>query len=615
MWGGKVARDPLVTAAGIARLAGVGRAAVSNWRRRHPHFPRPVGGSGASPSFSLAEVEKWLREQGKLVELPLVERVWHRLEADPRGVAEALLAAGEALRDHADYGPAAVSEAAGCPGLGELGAEGPAAAFELLAGRHLDANTREHTRTPEPVAALMAALAGEPRSVLDPACGAGGLLAAAAADGRVPALHGTDSDAVLARLADLRLALRRPEGAAIRSADALRTDPGTERPVEAVLCHPPFNQRHWGHRDLVHDPRWEYGVPARTDSELAWVQHALARLRPGGTAVLLMPPAAASRRTGRRIRAALLRRGALRAVVALPAGSAPPHHLPLHLWVLRRPAAEPPADPRLLLVDAASQEEWSGVTEQTLAAWRAFNSRGTAAEQPEVWRVLPVLQLLDDDVDLVPARHLARGPGGDSASLAAVRGEFDAAARNALRLAPAPGARDAGSPPPAATVGELLRTGALAMLSADAEPEAGDVAVPLHPSDGGAPAYVVDGARAEAEDATEPGAWAVLRVDPQVLDAWFVAGCLGSSANTRLASGHGARTRLDVRRLRVPRMSLAEQQRLGHELRRLAEFRRALHRAGALGLRYAQGVCDGLVDGSLQPRREPQAEPPAEGRE
>lgn len=61
-----------VTAAGIARLAGVGRAAVSNWRRRHADFPHPVGGTETSPSFALAEVERWLRDQGKLVEVPSV---------------------------------------------------------------------------------------------------------------------------------------------------------------------------------------------------------------------------------------------------------------------------------------------------------------------------------------------------------------------------------------------------------------------------------------------------------------------------------------------------------------------------------------------------------------
>jgi hypothetical protein len=38
--------------AGIARLARVGRAAVSNWRRRHTAFPDPVGGTDASPKAS-----------------------------------------------------------------------------------------------------------------------------------------------------------------------------------------------------------------------------------------------------------------------------------------------------------------------------------------------------------------------------------------------------------------------------------------------------------------------------------------------------------------------------------------------------------------------------------
>ena len=47
----------------------------------------------------------------------------------------------------------------------------------------------------------------------------------------------------------------------------------------------------------------------------------LARLAPGGTAALLLPPTVASRRAGRRIRAALLRPGVLRALVALPPGA------------------------------------------------------------------------------------------------------------------------------------------------------------------------------------------------------------------------------------------------------------------------------------------------------
>src|SRR3954452_16308993 len=82
-------RPSEVTAAGIARLAGVGRAAVSNWRRRHQDFPRPVGGCATSPTYELAAVERWLREQGKLPSVPLYERLWQRADSHPEGVPAA----------------------------------------------------------------------------------------------------------------------------------------------------------------------------------------------------------------------------------------------------------------------------------------------------------------------------------------------------------------------------------------------------------------------------------------------------------------------------------------------------------------------------------------------
>lgn len=55
--------DP-INLAQIGALAMVGRAAVANWRRRHPDFPAPVGGTIASPQFALAEVRAWLDAHG-----------------------------------------------------------------------------------------------------------------------------------------------------------------------------------------------------------------------------------------------------------------------------------------------------------------------------------------------------------------------------------------------------------------------------------------------------------------------------------------------------------------------------------------------------------------------
>ncbi|MGW5678271.1 N-6 DNA methylase [Streptomyces sp. NPDC003860] len=713
-----------VTAAGIARLAGVGRAAVSNWRRRHADFPKPVGGTETSPAFALSDVERWLREQGKLAEVPLRERVWQQLADSPATAAATLTRAGFALlllRERpstwqeltarhdermAELLPTAVEQVASVRfgddrhallaraclefprqaipflrSVGELADElGPRQTYEFLLGRFLDANIRQYTPTPPGPAALMAALAAPPQAsavtVLDPAAGAGTLLRAVA---RPAALYAQEADPDLTALTALRLALQADAVSAAsavcvraRSGDTLRADAFPDVTVDAVLCHPPFNERNWGHDELSYDPRWEYGLPARTESELAWVQHALARLRPGGTAVLLMPPAAASRRSGRRIRAGLLRRGALRAVVSLPAGAAPPYGIPLHLWVLRKPASGQLPPPEVLFVDTADlggagggrdRLDWQTVHNAVLDAWLAFSGTddpGTddpgatppaapAAGAPQpgrtgVSRAVPVIELLDDDVDLAPARHVPpAAAGGDVAELERARAKLTETLRLTGELAPAPTAGTAERAVwPTTTVGELarahalsLRAGTTAAVPAPAAPaparpsprdavlteqdvlagapptgalpdapddepvrlEAGDVVVPV--LGGGSVVRVVDERDAGAALGRN---LQVLRPDPQALDPWFLAGFLRGTANTRQASSYASTaTRLDVRRLQLPRLPLADQRRYGARFRALAAFEEALRLAGRLGEQLVQGLYDGLTEGTVRP--------------
>ncbi|WP_189602019.1 N-6 DNA methylase [Streptomyces lateritius] len=679
-----------VTAAGIARLAGVGRAAVSNWRRRHEDFPKPVGGTETSPSFALADVEQWLRDQGKLVDVPLRERVWQQLAAHPAGTVTGLVHTGcalllvqgrstgwarfAALSDErlADVLPSALEEvltarfgldravrtplaadlALSVPlmrGAAELAAElGARQTFEFLLGRHLDANPRQYTLTPPGLAELMAALAveatgpgaatqpgagpgaGPAPTVLDPASGTGGLLRAVP---RAAALYAQDADPELAALTALRLALHGDADIRSAAADTLRADAFPGLSADAVLCHPPFNERGWGHDELAYDPRWEYGFPARTESELAWVQHALARLRDGGAAVLLMPPAVASRRSGRRIRADLLRRGALRAVIALPAGAAPPYGIPLHLWVLNRPGHDHRPAPELLLVDTTSLVPdggratlpWPTVQSAVLDAWNGRHEQGVS-------RSVPVIELLDDDVDLAPARHLAApATGASAAGLDTVRARLDESLRRTLSLAPTPAVVARPAARTLTTVGELARAGALQLRAggAGASPVGGPVLTEHDVLSGAAPSGTLPdgpaedpvllregdvvvpvlggGSIARVVDAPTAGAalgrnLQLLRPDPAALDPWFLAGFLRGTANNRQASSFASTaTRLDVRRLQLPRLPLADQRRYGERFRALAAFEDALRQAGRLGEQLVQGFYDGLADGSVHP--------------
>ncbi|MFE4660926.1 hypothetical protein ACFRFJ_30070 [Streptomyces hydrogenans] len=66
------ALDPITPAEDVmflaeaARIAGVGRAAVVNWRRRHADFPAPAGGSATHPTFARAAVVAWLLAHDKI---------------------------------------------------------------------------------------------------------------------------------------------------------------------------------------------------------------------------------------------------------------------------------------------------------------------------------------------------------------------------------------------------------------------------------------------------------------------------------------------------------------------------------------------------------------------
>ncbi|WP_206308893.1 hypothetical protein [Streptomyces sp. A1136] len=55
-----------VLLAGVARMAGVTRAAVVNWRRRHGDFPEPVAGTDVRPQFDRPQVVAWLLAHDKI---------------------------------------------------------------------------------------------------------------------------------------------------------------------------------------------------------------------------------------------------------------------------------------------------------------------------------------------------------------------------------------------------------------------------------------------------------------------------------------------------------------------------------------------------------------------
>ncbi|MEU9528162.1 N-6 DNA methylase [Streptomyces sp. NPDC048210] len=704
-----------VTAAEISRIAGVTRATVSNWRRRHDDFPAPSGGTDSSPLYDLVDVQKWLGARGHASTADPAEELRTTLRLHPGGGgttgallplalatarrtpeelstlaglsdAELVARADRAVADLAELVPGTEAVHFAAHDVDVLRAllrcvqddASGEAALAVLAERELEDSAASGTyRTPAQLADLVARLVPGPYAqVLDPACGSGSLLSAAARRGAT-VLYGQDSVPVQAQRSAVSLLLAAPEAdITVRAGDSLRADAFGGVTVDAVLCNPPYGDRDWGHDELAYDARWAYGVPPRAESELAWVQHALSHLVPGGHAVLLLPPATASRASGRRVRMELVRSGALRAVVALPPGAAAPFHVGLQIWVLRRPEPAGPAHTSVLFVDTSEAAgagadtatgpgtgtraggtasgtrtgrtplNWTALTETALTQWSAFVKDPDAyADEPGTARAVPVVDLLDDVVDLSPARHV-RASRTDIAPAELAR-EADEVRRRlvagAKSLGRAAGYDDWSAAGPAprvwrtATASDLSRGGALTLLrtAPDSKGSAGaapvtavltglDIARGTAPSGDpsglradGAPVIAAGdvlvravagggGAMARVADDADSGALLghqvhLFRPDPARLDPWFLAGFLGAEENIASASTGSTVLHVSPGRLRVPLLPLEEQRRYGEAFRRVHALRTEAARATELAEETARLLVGGLTGGGLVP--------------
>jgi SAM-dependent methyltransferase/predicted DNA-binding transcriptional regulator AlpA len=403
--------EGVLTAEEIARVAGVARGTVSDWRRRHADFPAPVSGTGRGPVFSRAEVEAWLAGAGRW-ELAPNARLWREVNHAARGTSlgEVVAAVAAAVTPHADGQapehelPASLAWAAE-RAVDEAGA---VAVLGDLIDRYSVASG--HYVTPARIAEFMVSLAaiGEGATVLDPASGTGELLAVALARGAGRVLA-QDASAEAVALAKARLVPGESQRAEFAAGESLRADAFAGVEADAVLCRPL--------------------LPADgSELELARALHALAHLKPGGQAVLLLPSSAATSPAGSQVRADLLREGALRAVIELPLFAGWPYDVPPHLWLLRRPYGAAAPDLRALFagprpdlragkdeaapataVEAMSTPQWRAFTRTVERAWEQLNDPGrhtvsSGGGRNARYCVTRVADLLDDTLLDEPER-------------------------------------------------------------------------------------------------------------------------------------------------------------------------------------------------------------------
>ncbi|MEU1705118.1 N-6 DNA methylase [Streptomyces sp. NPDC005706] len=539
----------LVTGSEIARIAGVTRAAVSNWRRRYDDFPSPVSGGVNSPLFDLAEVQAWLDGQRKGQEVSREVQLWQAMRAaygdDMIGgladVARLLAGVPDEASDALSADAVRLARA-----LADGGNAGEV--VNALAERFTDAVRRagsDQITSPRIVRAVQHftrdVTAGA--TVFDPACGIGTLLLAVGPQHGLTR-RGQEADGRRARFAQLRADLSGRQDVQVVTGDSLRHDQWPHLKADLVVSDPPVSETDWGREELLLDSRWEFGTPSRAESELAWLQHAYAHAAPGGRVLMVMPASVAYRKAGRRIRAELVRRGILTQVTALPPGVAASHALPVHLWELRRPPSVGGAATSVRMVDLTANDP-----------------DGSLEVEPDQVAEVSLIDLLDDVVDLTPGRRVCESHRNYVLEYRALSQEL---AEQALGLA------------------DLLPT-----LTA------------------GAGASALDGPSVSVADLSRAGLVQYSDLEPvsvsDQLDTDFLQGFMRSSANARRSTSASGTFRLDGKGARIPQMDIAAQRRYGAAFRALQQFEELSLRVAEVGKQISALARDGLGNGALAP--------------
>lgn len=186
---------------------------------------------------------------------------------------------------------------------------------------------------------------------------------------------------------------------------------------------------------------------------------------------------------------------------------------------------------------------------------------GDLEPRPDQVADVPLIELLDDTVDLTPGSHLRSRHRDYPGEYAALRKELEDQIRRLAALLP-----------------ELATGGGPGSLE-------------------GATTSVADLARAGlvAYDGPEPVSAS------EQLDTDYLQGFLRSSANVRRSTSASGTYRFDGRGSRIPRMGIDEQRRYGSAFRALSAFEEGMRKVDELSRQLAEVARDGLAAGALAP--------------
>lgn len=200
-----------------------------------------------------------------------------------------------------------------------------------------------------------------------------------------------------------------------KSANPLSEDLHPGEKFDCILAHPPFSQSGWYQSaQTPYDERWQFGIPPRSNSNFAWLQHVYSHLTPEGHAAVILPNGTLTTQvqSERNIRMGLLEKGVVEAIIALPAGLFASTKAPCCIWLLSGEAA---ACPSTLFIDAQKRNLTEDLSEDmlTLVGLIAHHRLSLPLEK-EKWYAQAGLEEIRQKDYLLSPNFYTLPPAGDA---------------------------------------------------------------------------------------------------------------------------------------------------------------------------------------------------------
>jgi type I restriction enzyme M protein len=268
--------------------------------------------------------------------------------------------------------------------------------------------------------------------IFDPFCGSGGMfvqshkfLERKGGDDNQISIYGQEVNQATWRICKMNLYLRGIDGN-IQLGDSIRDDKFPNLRADTVITNPPFNMSEWGRETVADDdPRFKYGLPPKSNANLAFLQHMLSHASEDGRVGTIMAKGSLS--SGGKeaeIRKGLVEDDLVDAIIILSDQLFYTTEIPVSIWILSKSKGAKSKEERerkgeTLFVDARNIYEQKEIKQKILSKEQVDKISSTVQNYREDYsqyedvdgycKVADIDEIADNDYILIPGRYVGIG--------------------------------------------------------------------------------------------------------------------------------------------------------------------------------------------------------------